>query len=286
MKRIMLVCSCLLLLTACFYSKEAKQIKNSEEIQGEMETAIKKQAKDKYGMDVHVYMKQLKFTFPKGKLLIPLKTDKRLIVPVETIGTPSYEFPVYISIYDEAQETYQFKEDQLDLTELPKMGTVFLTDIFKDEYKAELDKLVEFDEDMEIKVEVEAHFANRYFEDKKEEATLLKDFASDYHAGKFVDPKQYKALIKKHAALPNEHSKFYEEELKGAQPCTPHITLNIEHEEDLEQTGTERLAAISDFIETEPTLPNGWYSVHLQEEDSDNPAKTESGYESVLRCDE
>src|SRR5699024_1586098 len=41
------VCFCILFLTACIYSKEAKQVKNSKETQAEIETAIKKQAKEK-----------------------------------------------------------------------------------------------------------------------------------------------------------------------------------------------------------------------------------------------
>src|SRR5699024_7588221 len=103
----------MLFLTACFYSKEAKQAKNRKETQAEIETAIKKQAKEKYGMDVDVEIEKLKFTFPEAKVMFPIKTEKRLKVPVETVGSHVYEFKVRCNIYDEETETYQFTADEL-----------------------------------------------------------------------------------------------------------------------------------------------------------------------------
>src|SRR5690625_1062133 len=100
-KRIMIVCISLIFLTACIYDKEAKQLKNSEETQKEIETAIKEQAKQNYGIDVDVQINKLDFAFPKEKQVFPLKTSKRLVVPVQTIGAPTYDFPVYFPIYDE-----------------------------------------------------------------------------------------------------------------------------------------------------------------------------------------
>src|SRR5699024_8832819 len=204
LKRVVLICCCMLFLTACFYSKEAKQVKNSKETQAEIETAIKKQAKEKYGMDVDVQMEKLKFTFPEGKLMFPVKTDKRLKVPVETIGSPVYEFKVRFTIYDEETETYRFNEDELELRELSSMGTVLLTDVYKELYEEEFNKILDFDEDIELDIEAETKFSNRYFEDEAEEDALLKDLAKDYNEGKFEDPAQYKFLIKKHAVLPSE----------------------------------------------------------------------------------
>src|SRR5690625_4592743 len=127
-KHRLIVCIFLLLLTGCIYSKEAKQLKNSETVQTEIEGAIKEQAKEKYGIDVDVQMDKLAFTFPEGKILFPIKTDKRLVVPVKTIGNPTYDFLVYVSIYDEEREKYQFAENKLDISELPRMGTALLTD--------------------------------------------------------------------------------------------------------------------------------------------------------------
>src|SRR5690625_7787088 len=84
-------------------------------------------------------MDKLAFTFPEGKILFPIKTDKRLVVPVKTIGNPTYDFLVYVSIYDEEREKYQFAENKLDISELPRMGTALLTDIYKELYEKELD---------------------------------------------------------------------------------------------------------------------------------------------------
>src|SRR5690625_1723546 len=179
-KHRLIVCIFLLLLTGCIYSKEAKQLKNSEVGQTEIEAAIKEQAKQKYGKDVDVKMEKLGFTFSEGKMFLPIKTDKRLVVPVQTIGNPTYDFLVYFSIYDEDREEYQFDENKLDLSELPKMGTALLSDIYKELYEKELAGIIEFDELIEMTVTVEDKFSNIYFKDKNKEDALLMDFIRDY----------------------------------------------------------------------------------------------------------
>lgn len=284
-KRIMLVCLCLLFLTACIYSKEAKQIKNSKETQAEIEAAIQEQAKEKYGLDVDVEMKRLKFAFPEGKTMLPIKTDKRLVVPVKTTGSPVFKFKVYFSIYDDETETYQLNADEIELKHLSKIGTSLLTKVYKELYEEEFNKIVDFDEDIELDIKAEAHFSNRYFEDEAEENALLQDFANDYNDGKFVDPTQYASLIKKHAALPNETTIIYEEQLKGDPPCTPKISMSVKHEEDADQTAVERLDTIIEFIEDEDTLPNGSYYIHVNEEVPNKTPSTEKTHELVLRCD-
>ena len=284
MKRVVLICCCMLFLTACFYSKEAKQVKNSKETQAEIETAIKKQAKEKYGMDVDVQMEKLKFTFPEGKVMFPIKTDKRLKVPVETVGSPVYEFKVRFNIYDEETETYQFNEDELELRKISGMGTVLLTDVYKELYEKEFNKILEFDEDIVLDIEAETKFSNRFFEDEAEEDALLKDFAKDYNEGRFADPLQYKYLIKKYAVLPSEDTLIYEEQLKGDPPCTPRISLSLKLDEDAEQTEVEKLDALIAFIKDDDTLPNGSYHIHVSKEVPNKKPNTVSAHELVLRC--
>jgi hypothetical protein len=284
-KRIMVLCISLIFLTACIYSKEAKQLKNSETVQTEIETAVKKQAKEKYGIDVEVKMNKLGFAFPTGKKLTLMKTDKRLVLPVETVGEPSYEFSVYMSIYNEAREEYQFNKNSIDLTAMPRMATVFLTDVFKELYKEELNSITEFDEGVEMKVTVEDRFSNRYFEDKEKEDALLMDFAKDYNQGKFADPSEYVSLIRKHAELPNEHSIIYEDQIKGSEPCTPEISMSIEHDDDTGQSSAERMIALTDFIEKKDTLPNGMYFISISEDVPEEIPKRKHDRELVLRCE-
>gem|GEM_PF-5219283 len=286
MKHRLIVCIFLLLLTGCIYSKEAKQLKNSETVQTEIEGAIKEQAKEKYGIDVDVQMDKLAFTFPEGKILFPIKTDKRLVVPVKTIGNPTYDFLVYVSIYDEEREKYQFAENKLDISELPRMGTALLTDIYKELYEKELDGIIEFDESIEMTVTVEDKFSNIYFEDKQEEDALLMDFSKDYNQGKFVDPTQYASLIKKHTELPSENTITYEEKIKGDQPCTPEIHLSIELDESEEQTVEDRLATLLTYIENEDTMPNGSYSISIRKFDPDNPYDEKKARELVIICED
>lgn len=282
MKRIIVLCISLLLLTACFHSKEAKQIKNSKESKTEIEAAIKNIAKEKYGMDVNVNMKKLKFAFPEGKNML-MKTDKRLEVPVETVGSPKYQFKIYMSIYNSELDKYQFDEDELELRDFSRMGRVLITDVYEELYENELKKLVEFDEGVELEVRIDTRF-NRYFEDEKEEDALLKKFADDYNAGKFEDPKEYASLIKKHAELPDEESKLYDEQIKAGIPCTPEIKVSIKYEEDEKQTLEEKLTAFVEFIENEETLPNGRYDIHIREEEPENTYDRKLDHELVLRC--
>src|SRR5690625_2246997 len=282
----MMVCIYLLLLTGCIYSKEAKQLKNSEEVQTEIEAAIKEQAKQKYGIDVDVKMEKLGFTFSEGKMFLPIKTDKRLVVPVQTIGNPIYYLLVYFSIYDEDREEYQFAENKLDLRELSRMRNTLLTDIYKELYEKELDGIIEFDESIEMTVTVEDKFSNIYFEDKQEEDALLMDFSRDYNHGKFVDPTQYASLIKKHTELPSENTITYEEKIKGDQPCTPEIHLSIELDESEEQTVEDRLATLLTYIENEDTMPNGSYSISIRKFDPDNPYDEKKARELVIICED
>src|SRR5690625_2388789 len=285
-KHRLIVCIFLLLLTVCFYSVDGYELKNEQEVGTESETAVKEQAKQKYGIYVDVKMEKLGFTFSEGKMFLPIKTDKRLVVPVQTIGNPTYDFLVYFSIYDEDREEYQFAENKLDLRELPKMGTTLLTDIYKELYEKELDGIIEFDESIEMTVTVEDKFSNIYFEDKQEEDALLMDFSRDYNHGKFVDPTQYASLIKKHTELPSENTIIYEELIKGDQPCTPEIHLSIELDESEEQTVEDRLATLLTYIENEDTMPNGSYSISIRKFDPDNPYDEKNAHELVIICED
>lgn len=283
MKRIIVLGICLGLLTACFHSKEAKEIKNSKASRTEIETAIKETAKEKYGMDVKVRMSKLKFAFPQGKNML-MKTDKRLEVPVETVGEPRYQFKIYMPIYNPELDKYEFNKNELELKEFTKMGRVLLTEIYEDLYEEKLNKIIDFDEGVELEPRVDARF-NRYFEDEKEENSLLKSFGEDYNAGKFENPEEYPLLIKKHAELPNEESLLYEEQIKADPPCTPEIKVSIAYKETEAQQIEEKLAAFVEFIKHETSLPNGSYYIHINEEEPENTYDRKSEHEIVLRCE-
>src|SRR5690625_7325259 len=96
----MMVCIYLLLLTGCIYSKEAKRLKNSEEVQTEIEAAIKEQAQQKYGIDVDGTMQKLRFTVSEGTMFLPIKSDRWLDVTVQTLGSPTDDIILYLAIYD------------------------------------------------------------------------------------------------------------------------------------------------------------------------------------------
>src|SRR5699024_5121613 len=154
-------------------------------------------------------------------------------------------------------ETYQFNEDELELRKISGMGTVLLTDVYKELYEEEFNKILEFDEDIVLDIEAETKFSNLFFEYEAEEDDLLKDFAKDYNEGWFADTIQYKYSIKKYAVLQSEDTLIYEEQLKGDPPCTPRISLSLKLDEDAEQTEVEKLDALIAFIKDDDTLPNG-----------------------------
>src|SRR5699024_11714832 len=166
-------------------------------------------------------------------------------------------------IYEEEKKMYRYNEDELELREFSSVGTVLLTDDYKELYEEEFNKILEFDEDIELDIEAETKFSNRYFEDEADEDALLKDFAKDYNEGRIADPLQYKYLIKKYAVLPSEDTLIYEEQLKGDPPCTPRISLSLKLDEDAEQTEVEKLDALIAFIKDDDTLPNGSYHIHV-----------------------
>src|SRR5690625_2518813 len=104
MKRFLFFGIIILLLSGCFYDKEAKQLKNDKAVQQEIVERIKEKGIEQYGMELEVNINRLQFTYPEGKIMLPfVKSSKRLEVPVRTVGEPVFHFPVFMSIYDQEE---------------------------------------------------------------------------------------------------------------------------------------------------------------------------------------
>src|SRR5690625_689847 len=262
-------------LTGCFYKKEAKKLKNNPAIQHDIQTAIEELVKFEYGLEVDVNLRKLRFTTPEGKLMFPIKTSKRLEVPVDIRGEPSYQFKAYISIYNEDQDEYVFDKDEsdIDVRGMGNFGTHVMNHIFYEMNERALDKIKQFEPDSVVNVRVEHDFYNKAFDDEVERRERLAEFADDYNDGKFTNEAYYEEMYNKYAEKPNEHMIAYDELIKGNTPCTTGITLDVEHNEDREDTISDRLQHIVTFIQSERDMPNGMYRVYV------NDVSTNKNYE-------
>src|SRR5699024_298160 len=267
-KRIFILCLILTFLTGCFYAREAKQLKSDKEIQNDIQLALEDKVKSEYDLDITVNMKKLNFTYPDGKLMFPVKTSKRLAVPVEIIGNPSYTFNAYISIYDTEREEYMFNNDEnsLDIYEIKKFGSFLLEHIFLIRHKEAFDKIKEFDPEVKIELIIDHEYYNRAHEDEHKQQVFLKDFADDYKHDKFIDASYFDELYRKYAVKPDESSNIYDDQMKGQEPCTAIIRLDIKHNRDRKDTSSERLSSIVKMIEGDRDMPNGIYNIYIDEE--------------------
>lgn len=276
-----------MVLSACIYNKEAKKLIKDPHVKDEIEKEIIGQVERDYFLPVDVNMKKLKFTFPEGKLLIPVKTSKRVEVPVEVVGEPSYKFKAYISIYDEEREEYGFYPDQdtINIKEIRGLGSYVLESIFIEMYGEQLDRIKEYDPDIEVSLSLEHDFLDKYIEREEDRRRLMREFAADYNEGKFVDEKYYEDLYIKYVEKPLEGVKDYDVLIKGNPPCTPSISLNIEYEAADSQPIDERLADVISFIKDQDKFPNASYNIHIKDISEEKAYEQESLHERVLICD-
>lgn len=276
-----------MVLSACIYNKEAKKLIKDPHVKDEIEKEIIGQVERDYFLPVDVNMKKLKFTFPEGKLLIPVKTSKRVEVPVEVVGEPSYKFKAYISIYDEEREEYGFYPDQdtINIKEIRGLGSYVLESIFIEMYGEQLDRIKEYDPDIEVSLSLEHDFLDKYIEREEDRRRLMREFAADYNEGKFVDEKYYEDLYIKYVEKPLEGVKDYDVLIKGNPPCTPSISLNIEYEAAESQPIDERLADVISFIKDQDEFPNASYNIHIKDISEEKAYEQESLHERVLICD-
>ncbi len=269
MKRFFVLLLSVFLLSGCFYSKEARQLKKDPEIQSEIESLIKEHGEDMYGMELHPNMKKMKFAIT-GKF--PWPTDKIVVVPVKTTGDPEFQFNTYVHIYNEQTEKYEVTYDSIDISELDKIGPFLLEITFMKLHQEAFSNLKKVDQGIKIKrTDIEAVF-NQHFEDKEQERTLKKAFAEDYMEGKFTDPTEYERLINTHMTPWHRHKK------EGWQ-CEPTIRLEVRPPLDESETSEEKIRGIIEYIESADDLPQGIYTISLDSQE-------EYIYESISMCND
>jgi len=276
-----------MVLSACIYNKEAKKLIKDPDVKDEIEKAIIDQVERDYFLPVDVNMKKLKFTFPEGKLLFPVKTSKRIEVPVEIVGEPSYKFKAYISIYDEEEEEYGFypEQDIINIKEIRKLGSYVLESIFIEMYGEQLDRIKEYDPDIEVSFDLKHDFLDKHIEREEDRRRLMREFSADYNEGKFVDEKHYEALYIKYVEKPLDGVNDYDILIKGNPPCTPRITLKIDYKAAEGQPIDERLADVMAFIEEQNDFPNASYNIHITDISEEKAYERDSLHDRVLKCD-
>lgn len=287
MKRIILLFTLTIVLTGC-YSKEAKELTKDKDTQARIAETIIKQGKEQFNIDLEPDVNRIKFTFPHGKQLFPIKTDHRIVIPVQTKGVPVYRFKVYADIYNEIEEKYVFNPDKVELDSLGglnEFGKFLLSKVYKSLYNDALQKIRDFDPEINIKeIVVRDKYSYIHFEDVEELKALRYDLVKDYNAGYFNDPDQFEAVLKRQMIEPDPETLIYEEQLYGEFPCTAHISLEVEHNTTHLKSREDRMLDIVDYIRSNPKLPNGYYGIHLTEENSEKTSNQNRLYESVVVC--
>lgn len=279
----------MVVLSGCvlFKSKESKRLIKDRTVRAEIEQAIKERMEKYYFLDVHVNTKKIKYTFPDGKLMFPVKTDKRIEVPVETLGDPAFHFKSYIDIYDEETETYTFIDDDenINLNEMNDFGSFLLTHIFKLEYKEAFLNLKDQETTLDIKIDIDHQYYNRATDDATKHQQKMKQFAKDYEAGKFTDNEHFAEMFPAYVSEPQDWKNFYEEQMASSEPCTAEIRLYYDHLTTYDDTPEERLNKFIETIKTDPNMPNGEYMIHVTVKTEDDEEEAEKLYEYFLLCD-
>lgn len=276
-------------LSGCvlFKSKESKKLMKDRTVRAEIEQAIIDRMAKVYFLDVQVDMKKVKYTFPDGKLMFPVKTDKRIEVPVTTVGEPAFRFKAYVDIYDDETETYVFINDDenINLNEMNKFGSFLLTHIFKLEYQEAFLQLMDEEITLDVEIDIDHQYYDRAPDNRAEHRKKIEQFAKDYEAGKFTDNKYFAEMFPAYVSEPDDWDDYYDEQIVASEPCTAKIRLNYNHLISYDDTPEERLDHFIEMIKSDPNMPKGEYIVNVEIETSDDEEKPKDLREYFLLCE-
>lgn len=251
------------LLVGCIPDEEAIDFKDDIETQLSIKSAIEKLILEDYKLIAEVPLNQFDFTYPEGKLYLPLKTDKRLEVPVTIIGDPVYTFTAYVDIYNEDREIYEFDDriDAIDIKELEGFGTYVMEHLFQTKHKKSLQKLETLAPDADFTVSVHRDFSKRYSRDEKLEQRLYDQFTKDYHAHKFADATDYDELYELYAEKPDKDDEDYDKLTTVAETCTARISLYVDPDSEKDRFTDEQIASLKQSIIDDSSMPNAAYHI-------------------------
>lgn len=262
-KLIILCFTLAFILVGCTQDEEAIEFKEDVETQLAIKSAIENVILEEYQLLAEVSLSQFDFTYPEGKLYLPLKTGKRLEVPVTVIGDPVYTFTAYVDIYDEEREEYRFdgNKDAINIKELEGFGTYVMEHLFQIKHEKALQHLESVAPDADISFDVNRDFSKRFSRDEKLEQRLYAQFTKDYHAHKFADATDYDELYELYAEKPDKDDQDYEKLTSSAETCTATISLYVKADSKKDSLIDEQIDSIKQAIIDDKSMPNGKYNI-------------------------
>ena len=97
----------------------------------------------------------MKFSLQHG---LPLVDDKKVTVPVKTVGNPVFTFNAVANIESDNSGYRGLGEIEIDNRGLEGLGEFLLERIFREEYKSEINSVMDYDKGISLKdVQVQKH---------------------------------------------------------------------------------------------------------------------------------
>jgi len=244
----------IVLLSSCA-SKESKKFINDEKIQAEISETIISQGQENYDLELIPNMKKMKFSQQDG---LPLVDDKKVIVPVKTVGNPVFTFNAEANIESDNSGFRDLGEIEIDNRGLEGLGEFLLERIFQEEYKSEIKSVIEYEKGISLKDVNVLSRASVFIDDTKKKDRVIYSMTKDYNEGKFNDAEKYAELLKKHML---EINNFNGEEY------LPELSFLIKKTSMSDESFDEKFNKVISFVRENKNLPKGWYSFEAESED-------------------
>ena len=140
-------------------------------------------------------MKKMKFSLQHG---LPLVNDKKVTVPVKTVGNPVFTFNAAANIESDNSGYRGLGEIEIDNRGLDGLGEFLLERIFREEYKSEIKTVMDYDKGISLKDVQVLSKASVFIEDTQKKDKVIYSMTKDYNEGEFNDAEKYAKLLEKH----------------------------------------------------------------------------------------
>jgi hypothetical protein len=242
------------LLSSCA-SKESKKFINDDEIQAEISETIISLGQEKYDLELVPNMKKMKFSLQHG---LPLVNDKKVTVPVKTVGNPVFTFNAAANIESDNSGYRGLGEIEIDNRGLEGLGEFLLERIFQEEYKSEIKTVMDYDKGISLKDVQVLSKASVFIENTQKKDKVIYSMTKDYNEGDFNDAEKYAELLEKHML---EINNFNGEEY------LPELSFLIKKTYMSNESFVEKFNKVILFVRENENLPKGWYSFEAESDD-------------------
>ena len=244
----------IVLLAGCG-SEESKKFRDDKNVQLEIYETIISKGKERYDLELVPDMDKIKFNLNSG---LPTVNDKQLTVPVKTVGKPEFKFEAIIEIKFDNSGYRDLGEVDIHHRGLSGLGKFLLEHIFLEEYKSELEEVINYDSGVSLSWVNVLSKSSVFIEDKEEEDKIIRALTADYNAGKFANPEEYATLLDKH---------MLEEDKSIDGDYLPDIYFVFKISATSGKNFEKRFYNIVSYLQENKNLPSGAYRLRA---DSDN----------------